>query len=107
MFWSKKIKGFWSRKLDGVLVRDADKDLVGEADGVLVREDDAVLEGEADEYGFSSSMIMGLEGGNSSTISSASWILVSVFGKLNRTLLGFFPNEKDSINESLYVFFIS
>ena len=50
---------------------------------------------------------MGLEGGESSTTSGSSWVFALVFGRSNRTLLGFFPDEDASISESLYAFVIS
>ena len=52
-------------------------------------------------------MIVGLEGGESSTTSGSYFLLVSILGRLNQTLLGFFPKEEDSISESSYAFVIS
>ena len=73
-------------EVEGVLVGEADGDLVGEVDSVLIGEADNVLEGEVNGDGFSSSMIVGLEGGKSSTICNYSWLLVSIFSRMNRTL---------------------
>jgi hypothetical protein len=91
----------------GVLVSDGVGVLVGGGGGVLVGEAEGVLVGEDDRDEFSSSIIVGLGGGESSTTSIFSWVFVSVFGMSNRTLLGFFPDEDDSINESFYAFVIS
>ena len=85
----------------GVLVRDGVGVLVRDGGGVLVGEVEAVLVREEDGEGFSSSIIIGLGGGESSTTSGSSWVFVSVFGMSNRTVLGFFPDEEDSINEFL------
>jgi hypothetical protein len=102
----REAEGVLVREADGDLVEDADGDLVGEADGVLVGEVDRVLVGEANRDKFSSSMIVELEGGESLTTFGSSWLLVSVFGRSNQTLLGFFFDEEDSISESLYAFVI-
>lgn len=91
----------------GVLVRDGGDVLVEEDDGVLIGEANRVLVGEEDGEGFSSLTIIGLRGGESSTTSSSSWVVVSVFGMSNRTVLGFFTDEEDSTKESLYDFMIS
>ena len=72
---------------------------MGEVEEVLVR--------EADRDRFSSSIIVGLGGGELSTTFDSSLVFVSVFGMSNQTLLGFFPDEDDSINESLYAFVMS
>lgn len=85
---------FWLEKLEGVFVGDANRDLGGEFD--------RVLEGEANKEGSSSSMVVGLTIGESSTIFGSSWLLVSIFGRSNRTVLGFFVDEEYSISESLY-----
>ena len=46
-------------------------------------------------------------GGEPSTTFGSSWVSMLIFGMSNPTLLGFFPDEDDSINESLYSFVIS
>ena len=99
--------GVFVREAEEVLVREVDGVLVGDPDRGLVREANGVLVGEADEDGFSSSIIVGMEGGKSSTTSGSSCILVLVFGRSNKTLLGFFSYEDNSINKSLYAFVIS
>ena len=96
--------GVLVREGGGVFVGDVDEDLGGEFDGGEV---EGVLEWEADGGRSSSSMVVGLTGGKSSTTSGSSWLLVSIFGRSNQTVLGFFADEADSISESLYAFAIS
>lgn len=62
---------------------EAEGVLIGEDEGVLVGEVEDVLVWEADRDGFSSSIIMGLGGGESSTTSGSFWVFVSVFGMSN------------------------
>ena len=95
------------KEANEVLVGEANRVLVGEVDGDLVGETDGVLFGEADGDWFSSSIIMGLEGGEPSTNSESSWVFVLVSRRSNRTLLGFLVDEDDSISESFYSFVIS
>ena len=77
----------------GVLVGEEVSVLIGEAGGVFVGdveedlggEADKVLEGEASGDGSSSSMIMGMAGGELSTISDSSWLLCQVLvGQIKR-----------------------
>ena len=95
--------GVLVREVGGVFIRDFDGDLGGEFDG---GEAGGVLEGKASGDGTSSSMVVGLIGGKSSTTFGSSWLLVSIFCRSNRTIFGFFVDEVDSISESLYAFAI-
>ena len=83
--------GVLVKEVEGVLVWEAKIILVGEAEGVLVREAEGVLVGEAegvlvkeeDGEGFSSLIIIGLGGGESSTTLGTSWVVLLVFKILN------------------------
>jgi hypothetical protein len=91
-------------EVGGIFVEDVDEDLGGEFDG---GEADGALEGETGGDESSFSMVLGLTSGESLTISGSSWLLVSIFGRSNRAVLGFFMDEEASISEYLCAFVIS